>query len=103
MNAYLVRGKIRVPGRIKPHRAPQAEGNAMPGMNCKTCGGEMVQNSRSRLFLVGVVMIASVGIAAYGPFYAAPGVLLFFCGVYLVVWATLGKGRWCRACKRFRG
>jgi hypothetical protein len=61
----------------------------------------MVQKSRSRLFLVGVVMIASVGVAAFGPVYGALGVILFFIGAYLVIWATLGKGRWCRACKRF--
>ena len=22
-------------------------------------------------------------------------------GIYLIVWATLGKGSWCRNCKRF--
>ena len=70
-------------------------------MVCKTCGGEMIQKNRWRLFLVGVLMIASLGIAAIVPYYCAPGVILSLTGAYLVVWATLGRGRWCRNCKRF--
>jgi hypothetical protein len=55
-------------------------------MICKTCGAELIQRSRGLLFLVGVLMIASV--------------ILSPIGLFLVVWATRGKGRWCRACKR---
>ena len=31
----------------------------------------------------------------------APAILLGLTGVYLLAWATVGRGRWCRACKRF--
>lgn len=70
-------------------------------MTCKTCGGEMLQKNRWRLFLVGVLMIAAAGIAVFVPYFWAPGVILALAGAYLVVWATLGRGRWCRGCKRF--
>jgi hypothetical protein len=70
-------------------------------MTCKTCGGDMIQKSRWRLFLVGVLIIASTGLAVFVPYWWAPGVILLLTGTYLVVWATRGKGRWCRGCKRF--
>jgi hypothetical protein len=70
-------------------------------MQCRTCGEEMIQKSRRRLLVVGALMVASIGLAPFVPFLWAPGILLFLAGVYLLVWATLGKGCWCRACKRF--
>ena len=51
--------------------------------------------------VVGAVMAASIGLAPYVPFLWAPGILLFLAGAYLLVLATLGKGDWCRSCKRF--
>ncbi|HEY2785289.1 MAG TPA: hypothetical protein VGJ05_09965 [Fimbriiglobus sp.] len=71
-------------------------------MICSTCHGEMIQKSRARLFVVGAVMIASVALAFFVPYFWVPGSLLFLTGSYLVVWATLGKGCWCRNCKTFR-
>jgi hypothetical protein len=62
----------------------------------------MIQKSRARLFVVGAVMIASVALAFFVPYFWVPGSLLFLTGSYLVVWATLGKGCWCRNCKTFR-
>jgi hypothetical protein len=62
----------------------------------------MVQKSRGRLFLVGVLMICSTGLAYFVPFLWGPAVVLVLAGAYLVVWATLGHGRWCRTCKTFR-
>ncbi len=55
---------------------------------CNTCRGETVQKSRWRLLLVGSALSASVVLAVVG--------------VYLILWATLGKGLWCRQCKTFR-
>jgi hypothetical protein len=61
----------------------------------------MIQKSRTRLFVVGIAMIASLTIAFfYKPFWA-PGIILVITGAYLVVWATLGKACWCRNCKTF--
>ena len=73
----------------------------MSGMKCKTCGGEMIRKNRLRLFIVGVLMVASIAITAFVPYFWAPGVILVLTGVYFLTWATLGKGYWCRTCKKF--
>lgn len=69
-------------------------------MQCKTCNGEMIQKSRARLTVVGILMIASI----ISPFYYAwlfvPSIILVLTGIYLLVWASLGKGGWCRNCKK---
>ena len=70
-------------------------------MQCRTCGEEMIQKSLRRLFVFGALMVASIGLAPFVPFLWAPGILLFLAGAYLLVLATLGKGDWCRSCKRF--
>ena len=61
----------------------------------------MIQKSRLRLFIVGVVMAASLSLAFVIPYFWIPGILLVLIGFYLIVWATLGKGYWCRTCKKF--
>jgi hypothetical protein len=68
---------------------------------CATCGGEMIQKNRPRLFVAGVLMLASIALTPFVPYFWAPGVLLALTGAYLLSWATLGKGAWCRACKKF--
>jgi len=70
---------------------------------CPTCGSEMIQKSEARLILAGMVMMASVGICFFVRRFFAPGILLGLTGFYLLVWATLGKARWCRSCKKFSG
>jgi hypothetical protein len=74
---------------------------ASPLMKCKTCGEEMITKSRLRLFIVGVVLVASVAAAFFVPYLWVPSILFLLIGGYLIVWATLGKGSWCRTCKRF--
>jgi hypothetical protein len=61
----------------------------------------MIRKNRLRLFVVGAVMVASLSLAAYVPYFWAPGIVLALAGVYLLTWATLGKGSWCRTCKKF--
>ena len=61
----------------------------------------MVQKSKARLIAVGLSMIASVAIALLFPLFRVPGIILALIGAYLLVWATVGKGRWCRNCKSF--
>ena len=73
----------------------------MAFMNCKTCGGAMIQKSRNRLLTVGALMIASIAIAFYLPWFWAPGIILLLTGAYLILWATLGRACWCRNCKKF--
>jgi hypothetical protein len=37
------------------------------------------------------------------PVLWAPAVVAGLIGIYLLAWATSGRGRWCRGCKRFDG
>jgi hypothetical protein len=85
----------------------------MPMSGCKRCDGEIVQKSRGRLVVVGIVMLCvavavAVAVAAMGrgaiayvvwPVAATAALT----GAYLLAWASIGRGRWCRTCKRFRG
>lgn len=61
----------------------------------------MAQKSRVRLFVVGVAMVASLAIGPFSAYLWAPVGLLAVAGGYLIVWATLGRGAWCRTCKKF--
>lgn len=71
--------------------------------HCRRCGGEVVQKPRARLILVGVAMLAALGLWFLWPPLWAPALVLGLTGVYLVAWAVVGRGRWCRECKRFDG
>lgn len=62
----------------------------------------MFQRCRLRLALVGVVMLAAGIMAPQVPFGWMPSVVLAMAGLYLMAWATVGRGLWCRECKRFR-
>jgi hypothetical protein len=77
---------------------------------CKRCGSEVVQKSRSRLASVGVLLVGVFLVAALGlgvVWWAwllwLPAALCALAGAYLLAWATIGRGRWCRGCKRFDG
>ena len=77
------------------------EVTAQKKFSCPTCGGEMIQKSRTRLIVVGLCMSASVALAFAVPLFWAPGIILALTGIYLLAWATLGQARWCRNCKKF--
>ena len=83
------------------HPPSPQETIAQKKISCPTCGGEVIQKNKTRLIAVGLCMIASAATAFFFPLFWAPGVILVLTGVYLVVWATLGKARWCRHCKKF--
>jgi hypothetical protein len=70
-------------------------------MICPACGEELIQKNRVALFVAGAVMLSTLGLAAFWTWFWAPGIILMLAGIYLVVWSTLGKGRWCRRCKQF--
>ena len=72
-------------------------------VHCLRCGGEVVQRPPVRLLLVGLTMLASIGLAYLWPLLWIPAIFLGIAGTYLVVWALVGRGRWCRGCKRFDG
>ncbi len=61
----------------------------------------MVHKSPLRLFLVGLVMLASPAVAAFVPYFWVPATILVLTGIYFMIWATLGQGYWCRECKQF--
>lgn len=70
---------------------------------CRRCGGLVVRKSRARLAAVGVLMVAGLGLGfVWAPLWF-PAVILGLTGAYLLVWASAGRGRWCRGCKRFDG
>ena len=60
-----------------------------------------LRKSPQRLLLVGLLMVASPAVAAVVPSLWAPAIILVLTGLYLMIWATLGRGYWCRECKKF--
>jgi hypothetical protein len=69
--------------------------------SCSRCQGPLIRRNPIQLFVVGVLMCVSLSIAFFISFFWIPGVILFLAGAYLIAWATLAKGRWCRQCKNF--
>lgn len=62
----------------------------------------MIQKSRSQLVVVGACLMALFGLTMVSRTLRAPGLVAGLTGLFLIVWATVGKGRWCRHCKTFR-
>jgi putative effector of murein hydrolase LrgA (UPF0299 family) len=62
----------------------------------------MIQKSRPQLLIVGICMIALFGLTVVVHTLRVPGIIVGLTGLFLIVWATVGKGRWCRQCKTFR-
>jgi hypothetical protein len=75
----------------------------MPINACRRCGGEVVQKSRTRLVVVGGVLIVAALLSAVWPILWAAALLTGLTGAYLLMWVAIGRGRWCRGCKRFDG
>jgi hypothetical protein len=70
---------------------------------CKRCGGEVVQKSRGRLILVVILLVAALGLGfLWWPLWL-PATVCALTGAYLLAWASVGRGRWCRQCKSFAG
>ena len=70
-------------------------------MKCPACGNELIQKPRLRLIVVGILMMSSSAIAYAVPWFWTPAIILILAGLYLIAWATIGGGRWCRQCKQF--
>jgi hypothetical protein len=56
-----------------------------------------------RLVTVGVAMLVGAGLGVVWPVLWPGAVILVLTGVYFLMLAAAGKGRWCRGCKRFDG
>ncbi|HKE95757.1 MAG TPA: hypothetical protein VKB34_15685 [Povalibacter sp.] len=61
----------------------------------------MIRKSRLQLFVVGLLLVMSELIALRMPQLWLPLTFVALIGAYLIVWATLGRGYWCRQCKTF--
>ena len=61
----------------------------------------MIRRNPVQLFAVGALMCASSLVSLWIPVFWIPGIILVLSGAYLITWATLAKGMWCRQCKRF--
>jgi len=70
---------------------------------CKRCGGVAVQKSRGRLAVVGILMIAALGLGVLWRPLWLPAAVCALAVAYLLAWASIAQGRWCRGCKRFGG
>ncbi|HKS65730.1 MAG TPA: hypothetical protein VJR26_00705 [Candidatus Acidoferrales bacterium] len=71
-------------------------------MNCQHCGGELTQKSTASLFVASVIMFGcAVASFFIWPIFWIVGMLFLATAAYLWVWATRGKGLWCRSCKKF--
>jgi hypothetical protein len=72
---------------------------------CPGCGAVLTPKNRTKLVAVGVLMIVAAGISARWSVSSAAVFLLLIglllIGAYLIVWGTLGRGMWCRQCKKF--
>jgi hypothetical protein len=69
--------------------------------SCPKCGGDTVQKSRTRLLIVGAAMIATLTLPLVIQIAWVPAIAFGMVGSYLVAWATIGRGAWCRNCKSF--
>jgi uncharacterized paraquat-inducible protein A len=72
-----------------------------PSPQCPRCQGPLISRNRAQLSGVGILLCATPALALLVPLLWFPAIILFLAGAYLVVWATLGRGRWCRQCKSF--
>jgi len=70
-------------------------------LSCQICHGELIRRNPVLLFIAGVLMCGSLVITSITPWFWAPGIILFLAGAYLIAWAVLAKGMWCRQCKTF--
>jgi hypothetical protein len=62
----------------------------------------LVQKSRRRLIGAGILAVVVAGLLFLPSiiWISACGLFLGCIGVYLLLWGVVGKGYWCRTCKR---
>jgi len=73
-------------------------------VNCPSCGHALIQKSRSRLFITGILIVAgalAMLLAVRLVVTVLAALLLIVFGGYFIVWAVRADGLWCRDCKRF--
>jgi hypothetical protein len=69
------------------------------------CKGPLLQKSQTQLLLAAFAFfVVAAGLVLWLPAVRLAIVVAIILGLtaaYLFVWSWLGKGRWCRTCKRF--
>jgi len=68
---------------------------------CKTCHNELIQKNRVILFVVGILMLSIGALCLVISWLWILSIPLFLAGGYLLAWSMIGKGLWCRHCKKF--
>jgi uncharacterized membrane protein HdeD (DUF308 family) len=66
---------------------------------CPTCQGPLIRRNPVLLFIVGILFCVSPLLAFFVSLFWIPGIILFLTGAYLIAWAVVAKGMWCRQCK----
>lgn len=66
---------------------------------CNHCQGELTRRSRPLLLFVGAAFCLLPLLAIRMTWVWIPAFVMFPAGGYLVYWATVGRGLWCRQCK----
>jgi hypothetical protein len=69
---------------------------------CPHCGAELIRRNRVLLFSVGLALAAFPLLAVFNSLFWPLALIAFLAGGYLILWATVGKGSWCRQCKTYR-
>lgn len=68
---------------------------------CPGCGCEFTQKSLLKLSLTGIAFLAAAVFLLLVPFLWVASIPLAAVGIFLLIWSVLGKGKWCRRCKKF--
>jgi hypothetical protein len=68
---------------------------------CPACGQELTQKSQSLLSLAGAVFLVAAIPLLFFDYVWIVAIVTAAAGLYLLFWSVLGKGKWCRRCKKF--
>jgi hypothetical protein len=68
---------------------------------CPACAHELTQKSPVKLSLAGVALITGAIPLLFHRFVWPAAILLAATGIYLLIGSLLGKGKWCKRCKKF--
>jgi hypothetical protein len=68
---------------------------------CPGCGHELTQKSRPLLSLAGAVLLIAAIPLLFFHYVWIVAIVTAATGLFLLFWSVLGKGKWCRRCKKF--
>jgi VIT1/CCC1 family predicted Fe2+/Mn2+ transporter len=68
---------------------------------CPACGHELIQKNRPLLSLAGAAFLIAAIPLLFFHYVWIVAIVTAAAGLYLLFWSVLGKGKWCRRCKKF--